>query len=199
MMGTQKPLASLSSTLLARKGTARPAMRPQGFGGFGAPQNVQDDLGWNDMGEPEPVVAATVAVMPPVLVQREALQEELAAPAPTPVIEQPVVVALPTVVETSEAVVTPAEVPPRKSVSVATATRIGRETRAKHKNIKGGGAARSAFTLRLDADRHLLLRLASALENRSAQTLVTEALDAFLTTLPDVAELASQVPNRAMK
>ena len=87
-----------------------------------------------------------------------------------------------------------AEEPVRKSVSVATATRIGRETRAHHK-----GAAKSAFTLRLDADRHLLLRLASALENRSAQMLVTDALDAFLTTLPDVAELASQVPNRAGK
>src|SRR5687768_1941498 len=43
-----KPFASLSSGLLARKGAARPAMRPQGFGGqIGG--NVED-LGWNDMG-----------------------------------------------------------------------------------------------------------------------------------------------------
>lgn len=200
MMGTQKPLASLSSTLLARKGTARPAMRPQGFGGFGAPQGVHDDLGWNDMGESEPAAPSLVAV-PTVLVQREALEEEFAAPVIEDTVEvpmagtareQPVNDAL--IGEAPEVQPQPDEVPARKSVSVATATRIGRETRAKHK-----GAAKSAFTLRLDADRHLMLRLASALENRSAQTLVTAALDAFLTTLPDVADLASQVPSRATK
>ncbi|KQS01599.1 hypothetical protein ASG11_17625 [Sphingomonas sp. Leaf357] len=192
-MRTQKPLASLSSTLLARKGTARPAMRPQGFGGFGAPQSVHDDLGWNDMGEAEPAPEPVVAAVPPVLLQREALQEELAAPA----VEKPVAAKAPVVAKAQIAIEPPAPVeeqPVRKSVSVATATRIGRETRAHHK-----GAAKSAFTLRLDAERHLLLRLASALEKRSAQMLVTEALDAFLTTLPDVAELASQVPNRAGK
>ena len=43
-MNDARPYASLSSGLLARKGTAKPAMRPQGFsGGF-------EDLGWNDMG-----------------------------------------------------------------------------------------------------------------------------------------------------
>jgi len=69
-------------------------------------------------------------------------------------------------------------------VSPATAARIGREVGAK----KG----RAAFTLRLDSDRHLRLRLASALSGRSAQLLVTEALDAFLETLPEVAALADQ-------
>ena len=43
-----KPFASLSSGLLARKGAARPAMRPQGFGGqIGG---GLEDLGWDDMG-----------------------------------------------------------------------------------------------------------------------------------------------------
>ena len=42
-----KPFASLSSGLLARKGGARPAMRPQGFGQIGS---GLEDLGWNDMG-----------------------------------------------------------------------------------------------------------------------------------------------------
>ena len=52
MMQEARPYASLSSTLLARKGSAKPAMRPQGFtGGF-------DDLGWNDMGSPTPPVAS---------------------------------------------------------------------------------------------------------------------------------------------
>lgn len=42
------------------------------------------------------------------------------------------------------------------------------------------GKTRKAFTLRLDADRHMRLRLAAATQRRSAQQIVTEALDAFL-------------------
>lgn len=151
-------LASLSSQLLARKGTARPAMRPQGFGGFTSPTAPADDLGWNDMGaEPVAVVApAPVEVpLPPVLIEREALVEEI---------------------ETPRAV---------KSVSVATATRIGRET---------AHADKAAFTLRLDADRHLRLRLASAVTNFSSQALVTRALDQFLQSLPEVDALVAQLP-----
>src|SRR5919106_6866992 len=51
-----KAFASLSSGLLARKGGARPAMRPQGFGQIGG--NLED-LGWNDMGfePPKPAKA----------------------------------------------------------------------------------------------------------------------------------------------
>src|ERR1700741_2168830 len=51
-----KPFASLSSGLLARKGAARPAMRPQGFGQVG---HSLEDLGWNDMGfePPKPTQA----------------------------------------------------------------------------------------------------------------------------------------------
>ncbi len=52
--------ASLSPTLLARKGGARPAMRPQhgGLSGMDATKSsasdetmALDDLGWNDMGD----------------------------------------------------------------------------------------------------------------------------------------------------
>ncbi|HEX8842347.1 MAG TPA: hypothetical protein VF757_08610 [Sphingomicrobium sp.] len=50
-MAEPKPFASLSSGLLARKGAARPAMRPQGFGQVG---NGIEDLGWNDMGYEAP-------------------------------------------------------------------------------------------------------------------------------------------------
>lgn len=59
------------------------------------------------------------------------------------------------------------------------------------------GAKRAAFTLRLDADRHLRLRLASATRGKSAQKLVTEALDAFLKTMPEVEALAGSVPAKA--
>ena len=47
-MSEHKAFASLSSGLLARKGSARPAMRRQGFGQVG-PGGL-DDLGWNDLG-----------------------------------------------------------------------------------------------------------------------------------------------------
>src|SRR6185436_14948662 len=63
-----KPFASLSSGLLARKGTAKPAMRPQGFGSYGA---GLEDLGWNDMGhgayEPVPGdhVPSSIAALTP--------------------------------------------------------------------------------------------------------------------------------------
>ena len=166
MFGSSKPTASLSSGLLARKGQARPAMRPQGFHG---PAVNLDDLGWNDMGtaassaEPvvtvvppaSPVVADEPAPMPQVLVEREALAQELETPAAV------------------------------RPVSVATAARLRRET---------AHATKSAFTLRLDQERHLRLRLASALTNNSAQTLVTRALDQFLASLPDVDALVAQLP-----
>ena len=173
VVGAQpKPLASLSSGLLARKGQARPAMRPQGFG-FSSLSSAGDQLGWNDMGH-DIAAAVPPESLPPVLVEREALKEEFAPPAAavaTTVAEEP------------------ARVAPVRPVSVLTAKRLQRETRAK---VKAAGKA--AFTLRLDADRHLRLRLATATRNRSAQQLVTEALDAFLKTLPEVEALASQLP-----
>jgi predicted HicB family RNase H-like nuclease len=55
---------------------------------------------------------------------------------------------------------------------------------------------RAAFTLRVDADRHLKLRLACTLSGRSAQQMVTEALDQLLENLPDVAELAAKVTKK---
>lgn len=55
MKSEPRAFASLSSGLLARKGAARPAMRPQGFGQMGS---GLEDLGWNDMGfePPRPVL-----------------------------------------------------------------------------------------------------------------------------------------------
>ena len=52
---------------------------------------------------------------------------------------------------------------------------------------------RAAFTLRLDARRHLKLRLASTIRNRSAQQLVTEALDRFLKDIPEIELLARNI------
>lgn len=56
------------------------------------------------------------------------------------------------------------------------------------------GKRRAAFTLRIDRERHLRLRLASATRHLSAQKLVTEALDEFLKTMPELEELAASAP-----
>lgn len=156
-MSEIKPFASLSPTLLARKGGARPAMRPQlAPASHDGLARQLDDLGWNDHGEDMPENAAhaaaeVVALIPGTLVP--------AAHVP-PVVEQQRTVAK------------------RVIMTRRSALADGR---------------RAAFTLRLDADRHLRLRLACTLNGRSAQQLVTEALDRLLGDLPDVAALAAQV------
>jgi hypothetical protein len=182
-----KPFASLSSGLLARKGQAKPAMRPQGFSGFGLSASQRDDLGWNDMGydvphqAPQPAVVAVAPVAPPpvisspppVVLQREELAVAVALPAEQAEEEEPAVAA-------------PAlSLPPRK---------------LKHVAIDAGVAngRKAAFTLRLDGERHLKLRLATAVRNRSAQQLVTEALDRFLADIPELDELAGCVPARGI-
>lgn len=180
-----KPMASLSSGLLARKGQARPAMRSQGLGGFG---HGLDDLGWNDMGGEAAVAPAAVPPQPQP--QPQPQPPSSAAPAvvaaspdsPAPVSAE----SIPTVLlerERLQAAITPP--PAVKSVSVATATRLRRETQH---------AGKAAFTLRVDAERHLRLRIASAITNRSAQDLVTEALDALLAAIPEVEALVAQLP-----
>jgi hypothetical protein len=188
-MGQPKPQASLSSSLLARKGQARPAMRPQGFSGFGNLADAIDDLGWNDMGVSDtppaqvslrPVVAEEAPVtVPPVLREREILKEGIEAADPAASIT-------PSAPAEPVAPVALAK-PPRSNEAL---TRIGRQVRARQPKGK------SAFTLRLDGDRHLRLRLATAVCDRSAQQLVTEALDAFLAALPDVEALARSLPAR---
>lgn len=155
MLGGAKPLASLSSTLLARKGQARPAMRRQAT--LASLSQAGDDLGWNDMGEPLPL-----PVLPPVLEERAQLEEAI---APEPV-----------------AAPAPAPVPAAVVAAVAASVPHGRK---------------AAFTLRLDSERHLRLRLASAARGLSAQQLVTDALDALIATMPEVEALRGQLPTGA--
>ena len=158
-MFVSKPLASLSSGLLARKGHARPAMRPQPIS-FGMAAGG-DDLGWNDMGDSAGNDAG--APVPPVLIERAELVCEIEAPASA---------------ETGNAA---------QNVSPATVARLVRESAVT-------GTRKAAFTLRLEPDRHLRLRLASALAGRSAQQLVTEALDAFLSHQPGLDALVDRLP-----
>ena len=144
---------SLPSALLARKGSARPAMRPQDFDAP-APEDALDDLGWNGMNGSHPKV----------LVEREALKVE---------IERPVTTA-------------------------SKASRIGRGASAKPRGAKAKGA-KAAFTLRLDTDRHRRLRLASAVTGLSSQHIVTQALDAFLLTVPEVDARVAHLPPATSK
>jgi hypothetical protein len=52
---------------------------------------------------------------------------------------------------------------------------------------------RVAFTLRLDPERHLKLRLAATLQGVSAQVLLTEALDAMLAEFDDLDVIAAHL------
>lgn len=190
--------ASLSSTLLARKGGAKPAMRPQSgiigpFDGKEAAASLED-LGWNDMGdEYESDQHAATDRRPP----QPAVPDNLIALSPasaTPV-------AQPTRAEPDEA--EPSTSPVRESLSRiqaqfddAPADRPVVARKPKATKTKAS-AKRAAFTLRLDQDRHLMLRLACTVRNRSAQQLVTDALDALLAEMPEVASLAAQVQRSA--
>ena len=155
MMTEPKPLASLSSTLLARKGQAKPAMRPQGVAGFGmtAATAVHDDLGWNDMGIEHVQQSAEIVPI------HAAVETEPAAPA----------------------------VVRRQQEALA------RELAPASRNVvraAPGSKGKAAFTLRLDPERHLQLRLVCAVQHRSAQQVVIAALDAFLSTQQDTASFA---------
>lgn len=230
-MGEPKAFASLSSGLLARKGAARPAMRPQGFGQTGS---GLEDLGWNDMGfeppkpadgaadeshdafgaelQPVPLrnpLSALTPVGSPVHEQQAeiadrlndcseegeeedetaelfeageeplaaALREAQAVSAETPSME-PIVEDVPSAVPAS---------PPDFEAAAA-------PRRAPRARSLPGTKDKAAFTLRLDKQRHLKLRLACAVSGRSAQQLVTEALDTFLRTMPELDSMADNAP-----
>lgn len=219
-MGEPKAFASLSSGLLARKGAARPAMRPQGFGQGGS---GLEDLGWNDMGfePPKPAlapvrdeehdafgdelpeqplrnpIAALTPIASPVHDQQAEIAERFAAhdedgegedgdyvdetaelydpqadhALPSPVAKEPALVAVMPVPARA-----PAPVRPRKPRAAP------------------GSKGKAAFTLRLDPSRHLKLRLACAVDGRSAQQIVTDALDQLLAAMPELESMAERAP-----
>lgn len=187
MMHEARPYASLSSGLLARKGAAKPAMRPQGFaGGF-------EDLGWNDMGAPE-------GPTPPA--PTEHIPSSIAALTPLPRLDDNAVVAqqraiAETFEDVSEAVVEDVvEDAVEETVTASAPVRAPAEVVRLPKRQAIVAGRKAAFTLRLDAERHLRLRLACAVTGRSAQQLVAGALDQFLATLPEIDALAAQVPGK---
>jgi hypothetical protein len=212
-MGEPKPSASLSSLLLARKGAARPAMRRPSMNNAGPGFSVtQDDLGWNDMGydvDPSPLTPmdhdhevggynslsnAVPDMKPEVRQQQERIAEQLQVQADVFDAIAPVEEAYQPAVYLAERV---ASIPVAPSIYVAPVVEVQKAVqRTPQKRSAPGQKAKAAFTLRLDNERHLKLRLACAIGNRSAQVLVTEALDALLANMPELDQLAARVPNR---
>jgi len=195
--------ASLSPTLLARKGGAKPAMRPQ-HGGLlsAAPSSskaadIINDLGWNDMGhEGEAQEEAQILNLNSVRPSDEHASdadtsdessgdETITKPRPLDDAAKggplPAITGKPQVRIQQETIAEQLERPaPQKA-----------PTRARRSAIERG--KRAAFTLRLDAERHLKLRLACTIRNRSAQQIVTDALDAMMGDIPELETLAAQV------
>jgi hypothetical protein len=209
-----KPFASLSSGLLARKGAARPAMRPQGFGQVG---NGLEDLGWNDMGfePPKPVEVERD-------VHHDAFGEDVVehprahptglTPVHSPVHDQQAEIVdrlnssedageeeTDEVVEIFEAEEEPVSVIVAAAPIAAPAPApapLPAPRHARRLQAALAGKGKAAFTLRLDRERHLKLRLACAVDGRSAQQLVTEALDQLLERMPELDGLAAKAKRR---
>jgi predicted HicB family RNase H-like nuclease len=203
-MNEPKPFASLSSGLLARKGTAKPAMRPQGLGQF---SSGLDDLGWNDMGQAAPVKAlalspfeeqheehapSSIAALTPLGAGSAEIDEFEPSP---PIVEQQRAAIAASFAEPAEersVLSTKAKKAADEEIEPEEAVRTVEQPKA-----EAGAKAKAAFTLRLEAERHLKLRLACAVTGRSAQQLVTEALDQLLQSRPDIGALAERVPGNA--
>lgn len=226
--------ASLGPSLLARKGGAKPAMRPQVAPLVADETEIADehleDLGWNDMGDHEhasdieggadvvPIHGDFTPDMdasgpgPIVRRQQRRLEERVLADAAMTGADdheeeydeeedavygesfdsaeydedeeeeedQAGVLYAPLApVAFEQAVAAPAPVAKRAAKP------------ARMPAVQSG--RRAAFTLRLDADRHLKLRLAATMQGVSAQVLVTEALDRLLAEYDDLDVIANHL------
>ena len=210
-----KVFASLSSGLLARKGAARPAMRPQGFGQAGG---SLEDLGWDDLGfePPKPVegslrddthdafgeeldeqplrnpVAALTPVQSPVHSQQAELVGRLNVPDEDLSEEGEDFDETAELYAPDEEPDSVAEFPSPAVARVPVPVSAPAARRAASPRAAPGSKAKAAFTLRLDPARHLKLRLACAVGGRSAQMLVTDALDALLAAMPELDAMAAK-------
>lgn len=203
-MGEPKPIASLSGILLARKGLARPAMRrPSMVMSSGNAAMSQDDLGWNDMGyDVDPDFTTPMdydhgfhganplaAAVPEVKHQQDRLADALFADV-EPQVGVDDLADEPESVADAPALVTVTPEPVTPLIS----RRGGTDAPRSRARSKPGLKEKAAFTLRLDSERHLKLRLACAVRHQSAQQLVTDALDVLLESMPEIDDLASHIP-----
>ncbi|MCJ2177297.1 hypothetical protein [Novosphingobium album (ex Hu et al. 2023)] len=164
-MSEHQAFASLTPRLLARKGGAKPAMRRQDAIKLvtGAGSAPPEDLGWNDWGHGNERPRESVPVAAPVAVPAPVQEAAPSAAAPG------------------------GEVPEVLRQIEQIAWRINQSFPPPQPSAPEG--RRAAFTLRLDAERHFRLKMAAVVLNRSAQVLVTEALDKYLSEIPEVAQL----------
>lgn len=167
-MSEPRDFATLSPRLLARKGTARPAMRrPDGLPDQqvadqeALAHGAADDLGWNDWGEGhDPQAHGSAQTGEPAAFHDVARE-------------------VPEVLRQIERL----------------ATRINRKSAAPARLALQEGR-RAAFTLRLEAERHFRLKMAGLVLNRSAQDIVTEALDSYLSQIPEISSLSGSPRKR---
>jgi hypothetical protein len=219
-MAEPKPLASLSAGLLARKGGARPAMRRQAQ--LPAPGEQRftsaDDLGWNDMGyDVDPHSAddghrsnahglspmASLNTPDSFDGDAKAIIEAAAtdighAPAPQPIAphidpQQPA--SKPEVLRQHDRIAREIAVPPAPSSPAAVQAAPVAVVRKGKTRAQAGSRGNFAFTLRLDPDRHLRLRLASATKNKSVQQILIGLVDDYLNDQPHIAAFAAEYPN----
>lgn len=225
--------ASLSPTLLARKGGAKPAMRPQvaplvvDNAEIAALADEQlEDLGWNDMGDGEsiseseagadvvvPINAAVAAgetapVHSPIIHrQQRRLEQRVLANAAMTGLEYNAEIASAESADDAEAAqneacpdeygasgyapLAPAPAPAKLPVKARRAPRA--PACSPKRTLTRVSERRAAFTLRLDPERHLKLRLAATMQGVSAQALLTEALDTMLAEFDDLDVIAAHL------
>jgi len=197
-----KPFASLSSGLLARKGAARPAMKPQGFGQMGG--GNLEDLGWNDMGFEPPKPAenprdATHDAFGEDVVEHPRAHPTGLTPIGSPVHDQQAEIEGRLVVdeldEEFDETAEPFE-PDAAPVAIVKPAPRTAPKRAPKPRSAPGSKAKAAFTLRLDPARHLKLRLACAVDGRSAQQIVTDAVDRLLADMPELDAMAERAKRK---
>lgn len=135
--------------------------------------------------QPDAVVAPIQAETPiPVPVESPLVHRQIER------IEQeyaPVVETQPTVPAAPAAIVAPV---------VAAAPAAGTAPRAMPVvRARAGSRGTFAFTLRLDPERHLRMRLASAASNRSLQQIMIGLVDDFLASQTEIAAFAARLPD----
>jgi len=227
--------ASLGPSLLARKGGAKPAMRPQVAplveSEQAVPEEQLEDLGWNDMGDGESGAGADVVPIsadvssdsmlhasgPIVRRQQRSLEQRVLADAAMTGsetdeydegdeefdleglyadeedYEEEGEEADDTAIYSPLAphIALPDPEPELAPVPAPAAPRSHTAAKPRVPAVQAG--RRAAFTLRLDADRHLKLRLAATMQGVSAQVLVTEALDRLLAEYDELDVIANHL------
>lgn len=186
-MNDPKPFAALTGTLLARKGAARPAMRPQ------------VSLDWADTdsaSREEPVRPARMALVPGARlpeVERPEIEQPEIDTAWTDMGESLPEPSAPEAPEAPEAGEENPEVLRQIRQLSGMINRKVAATRRANADVETLPGKKVAFTLRLDPRRHALLRACCTAERRSAQALLVEALDRLVDATPGLEDIVAQL------